>query len=52
MAASLADWPGSIVLVSHDTDFVRALRPDRALLMPDGNVDHWSDDLLDMVALA
>ncbi len=52
VAESLADWPGSIVLVSHDTDFVRALRPDRALLMPDGNVDHWSDDLLDMVALA
>jgi ATPase subunit of ABC transporter with duplicated ATPase domains len=52
VAASLADWPGSIVLVSHDTDFVRALRPDRALLMPDGHVDHWSDDLLEMVALA
>ncbi|MGI8938854.1 MAG: ABC-F family ATP-binding cassette domain-containing protein [Iamia sp.] len=52
VADSLAHWPGSIVLVSHDPDFVRALRPDRVLLMPDGNVDHWSDDLLDMVALA
>lgn len=51
-AQSLAEWPGSIILVSHDPDFVRALRPDRALLMPDGHVDHWSDDLLDMVALA
>ena len=52
VAESLAGWKGSIVLVSHDTDFVRALRPDRALLMPDGDVDHWSDDLLDVVALA
>ena len=52
VATSLADWPGSIILVSHDPDFVRSLRPDRVLLMPDGNVDHWSDDLLDMVALA
>jgi len=52
VASSLAGWPGSIILVSHDTDFVRALRPDRALLMPDGHVDHWSDDLLEMVALA
>ena len=52
VAESLAEWPGSIVLVSHDPDFVRALRPDRVLLMPDGDVDHWSDDMLDMVALA
>jgi len=52
VAQSLAGWPGSIILVSHDTDFVRALRPDRALLMPDGHVDHWSDDLLEVVALA
>jgi ATPase subunit of ABC transporter with duplicated ATPase domains len=52
VAASLADWPGTILLVSHDTDFVRALKPDRALYMPDGQVDYWSDDLLDMVALA
>jgi ATPase subunit of ABC transporter with duplicated ATPase domains len=52
VAASLADWPGTILLVSHDTDFVRALKPDRALYMPDGQVDYWNDDLLDMVALA
>ncbi|QYG93998.1 ABC-F family ATP-binding cassette domain-containing protein [Iamia sp. SCSIO 61187] len=52
VAASLAEWPGTILLVSHDTDFVRALKPDRALYMPDGQVDYWSNDLLDMVALA
>jgi ATPase subunit of ABC transporter with duplicated ATPase domains len=52
VAASLADWPGTILLVSHDPDFVRALKPDRALYMPDGQVDYWSDELLDMVALA
>ncbi|MBI2710932.1 MAG: ABC-F family ATP-binding cassette domain-containing protein [Actinobacteria bacterium] len=52
IARSLAEWPGALVLVSHDTDFVRALRPDRALLMPDGTLDHWNDDLLDLVALA
>ena len=40
------------MLVSHDTEFVRDLEPDRALLMPDGQVDHWSDDLLELVALA
>ena len=52
IAHALADWPGTIILVSHDTDFVRDLQPDRALLMPDGQVDHWSDGLLELVALA
>ena len=40
------------VIVSHDEAFVHRLRPDRVLLMPDGDVDYWSDDLLDLVALA
>ncbi len=52
IAGALATWPGTLVLVSHDTDFVRALGPDRVLLMPDGSIDHWSEDLLDLVALA
>ena len=29
-----------------------ASQPDRVLLMPDGDLDYWSDDLLDLVALA
>jgi ATPase subunit of ABC transporter with duplicated ATPase domains len=52
IAAALASWPGTMIIVSHDTGFVRDLAPDRALLMPDGEVDHWSDDLLDLVELA
>jgi ATPase subunit of ABC transporter with duplicated ATPase domains len=49
---ALSGWPGSMVLVSHDPGFVEVLAPDRVLLMPDGDVDWWSDDLLDLVALA
>jgi ATPase subunit of ABC transporter with duplicated ATPase domains len=49
---ALRGWPGAIVLVSHDADFVARLQPDRVLLMPEGDVDYWSDDLLDLVALA
>ncbi|HEY8543739.1 MAG TPA: ABC-F family ATP-binding cassette domain-containing protein [Acidimicrobiales bacterium] len=52
VAAALASWAGTMVLVSHDVGFVRDLAPDRALLMPEGDVDHWSDDLLDLVELA
>ena len=49
---ALRDWKGAMVLVSHDAEFVTELEPNRVLLMPDGVVDHWSDDLLDLVELA
>ena len=52
IAEALADWPGAMVLVSHDTEFVAALAPQRVLMMPDGTLDHWDDDLLDLVELA
>jgi len=52
IATALAGWPGTLVLVSHDIDFVRDLGPDRVLLMPDGAIDHWNDEMLDLVALA
>lgn len=49
---ALADWPGTMIVVSHDAEFVTELAPDRVLLMPDGTEDAWSDDLLDLVAMA
>jgi len=49
---ALSRWPGAIILVSHDAEFVVRLQPDRVLLMPEGELDYWSDDLLDLVALA
>ena len=52
IGTALSSWPGSIVLVSHDAEFVDALAPDVALLLPDGTLDYWSNDLLDLVPLA
>ena len=52
VAGALSGWPGTMVLVSHDTEFVEALQPDRVLFMPEGVVDYWSEDLLDLVSLA
>jgi ATPase subunit of ABC transporter with duplicated ATPase domains len=52
IGTALSSWPGSIVLVSHDVEFVGALAPDFALLLPDGTLDYWSNDLLDLVPLA
>jgi ATPase subunit of ABC transporter with duplicated ATPase domains len=52
VASSLGSWPGAMVLVSHDAGFVEELEPSRVLLLPDGELDYWSDDLLDLVSLA
>jgi len=52
IGAALAGWSGTMVLVSHDPDFVRELRPDRVLLMPEGLLDHYSDEMIDLVVLA
>jgi ATPase subunit of ABC transporter with duplicated ATPase domains len=52
IAEALQRWPGAMVIVSHDTGFVEALAPERVLMMPDGELGYWSEDLLDLVALA
>ncbi len=52
VADALTEWKGSMVLVSHDTEFVEALSPTKVLLMPDGQVDYFNDDWLELVLLA
>ncbi|MCU1429429.1 MAG: putative transporter ATP-binding protein [Actinomycetia bacterium] len=52
IGTALRGWKGAMVLVSHDTEFVTELAPDRVLVMPEGTLDYWSDDFLDLVALA
>jgi ATPase subunit of ABC transporter with duplicated ATPase domains len=49
--AALAQWPGTMIVVSHDVEFVRALAPERVLLMPEGVLDYYDDSLLDLVEL-
>ncbi|WP_026212225.1 ABC-F family ATP-binding cassette domain-containing protein [Longispora albida] len=49
---AIANYPGAIVLVTHDPGAILALKPDRAILLPDGVEDAWSDDLLELVELA
>jgi ATPase subunit of ABC transporter with duplicated ATPase domains len=50
--AAIRSYEGAIILVTHDEGAVRALEPDRVLLLPDGDEDLWSDDYADLVALA
>ena len=49
---ALTLYEGTVVMVSHDTDFVAQLMPERAVLMPDGDLRFFDEDLLDLVALA
>ncbi|MFC4335578.1 ABC-F family ATP-binding cassette domain-containing protein [Salininema proteolyticum] len=45
-------FEGSIIMVTHDPGAVEALRPERAILLPDGDEDLWSDELMELVELA
>jgi ATP-binding cassette, subfamily F, member 3 len=47
---ALAGYKGTLVIVSHDTEFVAALEPDRALLLPQGAVRHFDQAQLALVA--
>ncbi|MFM7014395.1 MAG: ABC-F family ATP-binding cassette domain-containing protein [Actinomycetota bacterium] len=49
---ALASFTGAVVLVSHDEGAVRALNPERVLIMPDGTEDHWSDEYADLISLS
>jgi len=49
---ALHAYEGTLIVVSHDTEFVDRLTPDRAVLMPDGNSVYFDESLLELVALA
>jgi ATPase subunit of ABC transporter with duplicated ATPase domains len=49
--AALGEYQGAVVLVSHDEGAVRALKPDRVLLLPDGDEDLWGEQYLDLITL-
>jgi len=50
--AALQHYKGTTVLVSHDSEFVASLAPDRVLIMPDGDVVPFDEGALELVALA
>ena len=52
VADALSTWKGSVLFVSHDSEFVEQLKPTKVLLMPDGQVDYFNADWLELVSLA
>jgi len=49
---AIHDYKGAIVLVTHDEGAVRALEPQRVLVLPDGVEDLWDDSYADLISLA
>jgi len=49
---ALTVYEGTVVMVSHDTDFVAQLMPDRAVMMPEGDMRFFDEELLDLVEMA
>ena len=48
---ALRRFEGAVVLVTHDPGAVRALEPERVILLPDGSEDLWSEDYIELVEL-
>jgi ATPase subunit of ABC transporter with duplicated ATPase domains len=50
--SALQHYEGTIVLVSHDEDFVTQLAPDKVIVMPEGEELHFDEKVLDLIGLA
>lgn len=48
---ALKAYKGTMLVVSHTEDFIRELKPTRALILPENNVVDWTDELLERVSL-
>jgi ATPase subunit of ABC transporter with duplicated ATPase domains len=49
---ALATFKGAVVLVSHDVGAVQALNPERVLILPDGDEDHWNEGYAELISLS
>ncbi len=49
--AALSEYQGAVVMVTHDIGAVVALKPERVLLLPDGDEDLWNDEYFDLISL-
>jgi len=47
---ALKEYKGTMIVVSHTEEFIKELNPDKAFLMPEGQMDFWSEELLGRVA--
>lgn len=46
---SLKQYKGTMIIVSHEAQFLQELKPDKAYLFPEEKMVFWDDELLEMV---
>lgn len=46
----LKEYKGAILIVSHTEEFIKELKPRRALILPENKFDFWSEDFLQKVS--
>jgi ATPase subunit of ABC transporter with duplicated ATPase domains len=51
VGAMLGAWPGTIIAVSHERNFVEALNPSYCLRLPEEQFTHWREEYLDDVEM-
>ena len=51
LANLLTEYQGSVIMVSHDEGAVQALKPERVILLPDGDEDLWKEEYFDLVSI-
>jgi ATPase subunit of ABC transporter with duplicated ATPase domains len=49
LLAALQHYEGTLILVSHDAEFVSQLAPERVLLLPDSRITHFDERILEMI---
>ena len=49
LLAALQHYEGTVILVSHDADFVAQLAPERVLLLPQSRMVYFDERVLDMI---
>jgi ATP-binding cassette subfamily F protein 3 len=49
LLAALQNYEGTVILVSHDSDFVSQLAPERVLLLPESRIQYFDERVLGMI---
>ena len=45
----LKNYKGTILVTSHDTEFLKELQPDKILFLPQGKIDYFDEEKLDYI---
>ena len=46
---ALKEYKGTMIIVSHATEFMKELKPTKAFLFPEQSMKYWDDELLDRI---